>query len=34
MAIWDAATHITKSKWREICRRQVNERSAAHTDAP
>jgi hypothetical protein len=26
MAIWDAGTHITKSKWREICERQIKER--------
>jgi len=25
MDTWDAGTHITKSKWREICRRQLNE---------
>lgn len=26
METWDAGTHITKSKWREICIRQLNER--------
>jgi hypothetical protein len=26
--IWDAKTHITKSKWREICKRQIKERGA------
>jgi hypothetical protein len=25
MDTWDAGTHITKSKWREICQRQLNE---------
>ena len=29
MDIWDAATHITKSKWREICARQIKERGDA-----
>jgi hypothetical protein len=28
VAIWDAGTHITKSKWREICQRQIKERGA------
>jgi hypothetical protein len=28
IAIWDAGTHITKSKWREICQRQLKERGA------
>lgn len=27
IAIWDAKTHITKSKWREICERQIKERA-------
>ena len=27
MGTWDAATHITKSKWGEICERQIRERS-------
>ncbi len=27
IAIWDAGTHITKTKWREICKRQLKERS-------
>lgn len=27
MAIWDTDTHISKSKWKEICRRQLKERS-------
>lgn len=26
MEIWDAATHITKGNWKEICRRQLKER--------
>ncbi|CAN1722997.1 exported protein of unknown function [Hyphomicrobium sp. 1Nfss2.1] len=26
MDTWDTGTHITKSKWREICQRQLNER--------
>lgn len=26
MATWDAGTHISKSKWREICKRQLNDR--------
>ncbi len=26
MDTWDAGTHITKGKWREICERQINER--------
>jgi hypothetical protein len=34
MAIWDAGTHITKSKWREICKRQLKERAAMHSDTP
>lgn len=25
MDTWDAGTHITKSKWREICQRQLKE---------
>lgn len=25
METWDKGTHITKSKWREICRRQLND---------
>jgi hypothetical protein len=25
---WDAATHITQSHWKEICKRQVEERGA------
>ncbi len=31
MDVWDAATHITKSKWREICARQIRERGDAHS---
>ena len=34
MAIWDAGTHITKSKWREICQRQINERADMDTKPP
>lgn len=26
METWDAGTHITKSHWREICQRQLNDR--------
>ncbi len=26
MDTWDTGTHITKSKWREICKRQLNDR--------
>lgn len=26
--IWDEKTHISKSKWREICKRQLKERGA------
>lgn len=26
METWDTGTHITKSKWREICIRQLNDR--------
>jgi hypothetical protein len=26
MGTWDAGTHITKSKWREICVRQLKDR--------
>lgn len=26
MNTWDAKTHITKSKWREICQRQLKDR--------
>lgn len=25
METWDTGTHITKSKWREICKRQLND---------
>jgi len=28
MATWDASTHISKDKWREICRRQIRARAA------
>jgi len=28
IAIWDAGTHITKTKWRDICKRQIKERGA------
>jgi hypothetical protein len=30
MSTWDAGTHITKSKWREICQRQLRDQA---TDA-
>jgi hypothetical protein len=33
MAIWDAGTHITKRKWREICKRQLKERADLRSDA-
>ena len=26
MNTWDTGTHITKSKWREICQRQLKDR--------
>ncbi len=26
MNTWDTGTHITKSKWREICKRQLKDR--------
>jgi hypothetical protein len=26
MATWDTGTHITKTKWREICKRQLEDR--------
>lgn len=29
VAIWDRGTHISKSKWREICQRQVDDSAAA-----
>jgi len=32
MATWDAATHISQSKWREICERQIRERAEAHRE--
>ena len=32
METWDAATHITKSKWREICERQIRERAEARRE--
>jgi len=32
MATWDAATHISKVKWREICKRQIRA-GAAHSGA-
>jgi hypothetical protein len=25
METWDTGTHITKAKWREICKRQLND---------
>jgi hypothetical protein len=28
MATWDTGTHITKAKWREICKRQLEDRDA------
>ncbi len=30
MNTWDAGTHITKSKWREICKRQLNDRDSMY----
>jgi len=30
IATWDAGTHITPSKWREICKRQLKDRDAAY----
>lgn len=32
LEIWDPATHITKSKWREICERQIRERAEARRE--
>lgn len=32
MATWDVATHISQSKWREICERQIRERAEAHRE--
>lgn len=32
MATWDVKTHISKAKWREICRRQLRESAPAATD--
>jgi hypothetical protein len=31
MDTWDAATHITRSKWREICQRQLKDRDSMRT---
>ena len=28
MRTWDASTHITQSHWKDICKRQINERGA------
>jgi hypothetical protein len=28
MATWDKGTHISKSRWREICQRNANDREA------
>jgi hypothetical protein len=30
IATWDAGTHISPSKWREICKRQLKDRDAAY----
>jgi len=30
IATWDAGTHISPSKWREICKRQLNDRDAMY----
>lgn len=30
IAIWDRGTHISKSKWKEICKRQIKDRAAAY----
>ena len=30
LATWDAGTHISPSKWREICVRQLNDRDAMY----
>jgi hypothetical protein len=33
MATWDAGTHITKSRWREICQRNINARGQTEAGA-
>jgi hypothetical protein len=33
MATWDKGTHITKSRWREICKRNANDRGSTEADA-
>lgn len=30
IATWDAGTHISPSNWREICKRQLNDRDNAY----
>ena len=30
IAAWDAGTHISPSNWREICKRQLNDRDNAY----
>jgi hypothetical protein len=30
IATWDAGTHISPSKWREICKRQLKDRDAMY----
>jgi hypothetical protein len=31
MDTWDAGTHIAKSKWREICQRQLKDHDSAYS---
>lgn len=33
MATWDKGTHISKSRWREICLRNANDRGATEAGA-
>jgi hypothetical protein len=33
MATWDKGTHISKSRWREICMRNANDRGQAEAGA-
>ena len=33
MATWDKGTHISKSRWREICQRNANDRGQAEAGA-
>jgi hypothetical protein len=33
MATWDKGTHITKTRWREICARTLREQEAVRREA-